>query len=49
MERGKTQSSISFYMDKKNFVDLTLNGKTDVPPIDLGSSNEYSFSPDNSE
>jgi dipeptidyl aminopeptidase/acylaminoacyl peptidase len=48
--RGEKRSHLFlFNMDKKNFFDLTLNGKTDVPPIDLGSSNEYSFSPDNSE
>jgi len=35
--------------DNKNLIDLTLNSKSDVPPIDLGSSNDYSFSPDNSE
>ena len=38
-----------FNMDKKNFFDLTLNSKSDVPPIDLGSAKDYSFSPDNSE
>ena len=38
-----------FNMDKKDFVDLTLNSKSDVPPIDLGSTKDYSFSPDNSE
>ena len=36
-------------MDKKNYIDLTLNSQSDVPPIDLGSTKDYSFSPDNSE
>ncbi|MDR3666148.1 MAG: S9 family peptidase [Ignavibacteriaceae bacterium] len=48
--RGEKRSHLFlFNMDKKNFIDLTLNNMNDVPPIDLGSSNEYSISPDNSE
>lgn len=46
---GKRSHLFLFNMDKKNFIDLTLNGKSDVPPIDLGSPKDYSFSPDNSE
>jgi dipeptidyl aminopeptidase/acylaminoacyl peptidase len=38
-----------FNSDKNNFIDLTLKSKSDVPPIDLGSAKDYSFSPDYSE
>ena len=38
-----------FNKDAKSTIDLTLNSKSDVPPVDLGSANDYSFSPDNSE
>ncbi|HZW38947.1 MAG TPA: S9 family peptidase [Ignavibacteriaceae bacterium] len=38
-----------FDVDKKEQTDLTLFSKFDVPPIALGSSNDYSFSVDGSE
>jgi dipeptidyl aminopeptidase/acylaminoacyl peptidase len=40
-----------FMMDIKSVdaVDLTLNSKSDVPPLALGSDNDYTFSPDGSE
>ena len=40
-----------FMMDIKSgdAVDLTLNSKSDVPPLALGSDNDYTFSPDGSE
>ena len=45
--RGDKRSHLFIY-DLKNdrYTDLTLNSKYDVPPIALGSSNDYSFSPD---
>ena len=46
---GKRSHLFLFNMDKKKFIDLTLNSQSDVPPIDLGSAKDYSFSPDNSE
>lgn len=33
----------------KNFIDINLKSKFDVPPIALGSSNDYSFSSDGKE
>jgi len=48
--RGEKRSHL-FLLDisSKEVVDLTLNSKSDVPPIALGSDNDYSFSPDGSE
>ena len=48
--RGEKRSHL-FLLDvtSKEVIDLTLNSKSDVPPIALGSSNDYSFSPDGSE
>ncbi len=36
-------------LDDDNYYDLTLNSPHDVPPIDLGSGNDYNFSPDGKE
>ena len=36
-------------VETKEFIDLTLHSKADVPPIALGSSNDFSFSPDGNE
>ena len=38
-----------FDLASKEYFDLTLKSKSDVPPIDLGSSQDYSFSPDDKE
>jgi len=40
-----------FYMnlDTKEYYDLNQFSKSDVPPISLGSSNDYNFSPDGKE
>ena len=48
--RGEKRSHL-FLLDisSKEVVDLTLNSKSDVPPIALGSDNDYSFLPDGSE
>ncbi|MCK9426092.1 MAG: S9 family peptidase [Ignavibacteriaceae bacterium] len=48
--RGEKRSHL-FLLDvtSKEVVDLTLNSKSDVPPIALGSDNDYSFSPDGNE
>ncbi len=48
--RGDKRSHL-FLLDVKSgeFTDLTLMSKYDVPPIALGSSNDYNFSPDGKE
>jgi len=48
--RGVKRSHL-FLMDlaTKETTDLTLNCKFDVPPIALGSANDYNFSPDGNE
>jgi len=48
--RGDKRSHL-FLLDvsSKEVVDLTLNSKSDVPPIALGSDNDYSFSPNGNE
>lgn len=38
-----------FDLEKKTTIDLTLNSKQDVPPIALGSDDDYTFSPDEKE
>lgn len=38
-----------FDIKKDKYIDLNLNSKFDVPPIALGSSNDFSFSPTSSE
>ncbi len=45
----KTSHLFTYDFKTKKYTDLTLNGKYDVPPIALGSSNDYSFSPDGDE
>jgi dipeptidyl aminopeptidase/acylaminoacyl peptidase len=48
--RGEKRSHLFLYdLDKKEYVDLTLNSKFDVPPIALGSDQDYSLSPDGNE
>jgi len=48
--RGEKRSHLFLLdVDSKEVVDLTLNSKSDVPPIALGSDNDYSFSPDGNE
>jgi dipeptidyl aminopeptidase/acylaminoacyl peptidase len=45
--RGDKRSHLFIYdLNKKEFIDVTLGSKFDVPPISLGSSNDYNFSPD---
>lgn len=34
-----------FNIDKNKYIDLTLKSMSDTPPLALGSSNDYSFSP----
>ncbi|OGU33514.1 MAG: dipeptidyl aminopeptidase, partial [Ignavibacteria bacterium GWB2_35_6b] len=36
-------------VEKKNYIDLTLHSNSDVPPLALGSANDFSFSPDGNE
>jgi len=48
--RGEKRSHLFVYdTAKKEYSDLIVNRKNDIPPVDLGSNNDYSFSPDNSE
>lgn len=48
--RGPKISHLFQYnFEKQNYTDLTLGSKYDVPPLALGSSNDYSFSPDGEE
>lgn len=48
--RGPKRSHLFFYdLEKNVFTDLTKGAFYDVPPIDLGSSNDYTFSPDGKE
>ncbi len=48
--RGPKFNHLFIYDFKtKNYVDLNQGLKFDVPPIALGSSNDYSFSPDGNE
>ena len=48
--RGDKRSHLFLFdVNKKEFLDLTLNSKYDVPTIALGSSNDFSFSPDGNE
>jgi dipeptidyl aminopeptidase/acylaminoacyl peptidase len=45
--RGNKRSHLFVHqINSKNYIDLTLSSKSDVPPVDLGSSNDYNFSPD---
>ncbi|MCX6150754.1 MAG: S9 family peptidase [Ignavibacteriales bacterium] len=48
--RGEKRSHLFLMeLNKKNYVDLMLNSKSDCPPLALGSSNDYNFSPDGNE
>lgn len=48
--RGEKRSHLFLYdTEKKVYSDITMKSDHDVPPLDLGSSNDYSFSPDGSE
>ncbi|MEJ5352346.1 MAG: S9 family peptidase [Melioribacteraceae bacterium] len=48
--RDEKRSHLFLYdIEKKEYYDLILNTKYDVPPIDLGSSQDYTFSPDGKE
>ena len=45
--RGEKRSHLFLFDIKGNeYLDLTLASKSDVPPVDLGSSNDFNFSPD---
>lgn len=47
--RGEKRSHLFLLdVDSKEITDLTLNSEFDVPPLDLGSSKDYSFSPESS-
>lgn len=48
--RDEKRSHLFLYdLQKKEYYDLLLNTKFDVPPIDLGSSQDYTFSLDGKE
>lgn len=45
--RGEKRSHLFLYdLETKTYTDLTQGSQFDVPPIALGSSNDYNFSPD---
>ncbi len=45
--RGEKRSHLFLkYLNNKKYYDLTLNSQHDVPPVDLGSGNDYTFSND---
>jgi dipeptidyl aminopeptidase/acylaminoacyl peptidase len=48
--RGEKRSHLFLYdLESKVYVDLTFGSRSEVPPVDLGSANDYSFSPDGKE
>lgn len=48
--RGEKRSHLFLYdIEKKEAVDLTFKSYSDVPPVDLGTDNDYNFSPDRKE
>ncbi len=48
--RGEKRSHLYLYdINKKEYSDLMRNSTADCPPIALGSSNDFSFSPDGNE
>jgi dipeptidyl aminopeptidase/acylaminoacyl peptidase len=48
--RGPKRSHLfSYDLKSKKYSDLTLNSNYDVPPIALGSSNDFNISPDGNE
>ena len=48
--RGRKRSHLFIYdLNTKEYIDLTLKSKSDVPPVDLGSDQDYTFSPDGNE
>ncbi|OGU28291.1 MAG: dipeptidyl aminopeptidase [Ignavibacteria bacterium GWA2_35_9] len=46
---GKVSQLFLFDVKEKSFADVTSDGKFDIPPIALGSSNDYNFSPDENQ
>lgn len=48
--RGEKRSHLFLYnLETKEEIDLTFKSNADVPPLDLGSNWDYSFSPDGKE
>ncbi|MDQ7817646.1 MAG: S9 family peptidase [Melioribacteraceae bacterium] len=48
--RGDKRSHLFLYdLQTKEYYDLMLGSKSDCPPVDLGSSQDYSISPDGKE
>ena len=43
---GKVSQLFLFDVKERTFADVTSNSNFDIPPIALGSSNDYNFSPD---
>ncbi len=46
---GKRSHLFLFDVASKKYTDLNLLSRTDTPPLALGSSNDYNFSPDDKE
>lgn len=48
--RGEKRSHLFLFdLGTKEYTDITFGSRSDVPPIDLGSDHDYSFSPDGKE
>ncbi|NMB82204.1 MAG: S9 family peptidase, partial [Ignavibacteria bacterium] len=48
--RGDKRSHLFLYdLQTKEYYDLMLGSKSDCPPVDLGSTQDYTFSPDGKE
>jgi len=48
--RGEKRSHLFLYdVGKNEYIDLTPNSKFDVPPVALGSNNDFAFSPDGNQ
>ncbi|HSR18202.1 MAG TPA: S9 family peptidase, partial [Ignavibacteriaceae bacterium] len=48
--RGEKRSHLFLFdVEKNDYIDLTSNSGTDIPPLALGSGNDFNFSPDDSQ
>lgn len=46
---GKVSQLFLFDIKGKSFLDVTIDNRHDIPPLALGSSNDFNFSPDGQE
>ncbi|MGE5805331.1 MAG: prolyl oligopeptidase family serine peptidase, partial [Ignavibacteria bacterium] len=48
--RGDKRSHLFLFdIEKNDYIDLTSNSGTDIPPLSLGSGSDFNFSPDDSQ